>query len=136
GSPHAPRCGHGPAAGRGAARARCREAARARRQRAPRARRQAPGLGEGAHRRRPGAAGVFHLAALSRIPEEETMARALAFLIAALFTCAAHAQEWAPTKPVRIIVPIVGSTNDVLARLFAPGLQQALGQPVVVENKG
>lgn len=47
----------------------------------------------------------------------------------------AGAQEWAPTKPIRIIVPIVGSTNDVLARLVAPKLQEVLGQPVVVENK-
>ena len=30
----------------------------------------------------------------------------------------ASAQEWSPTKPVRIIVPITGSTNDVLARLI------------------
>ena len=47
----------------------------------------------------------------------------------------AHAQEWAPSKPVRIIVPIVGSTNDVLARLLAPKLSEALGQAVLVENK-
>jgi len=33
------------------------------------------------------------------------------------------------------VVPIVGSTNDVLARLIAPKLQEAIGQPVVVENK-
>ena len=42
---------------------------------------------------------------------------------------------WAPTQPVRIIVPIVGSTNDVLARLVAPKLSEAVGQPVIVENK-
>jgi tripartite-type tricarboxylate transporter receptor subunit TctC len=47
----------------------------------------------------------------------------------------AVAQEWAPTKTVRIIVPIVGSTNDVLARLIAPKLQEVFGQPFVVENK-
>ncbi len=65
--------------------------------------------------------------------------RTLAALMAALcagFGTAGWAQEWSPTKPVRIIVPIVGSTNDVLARLVAPKLQEALGQPVVVENKG
>ena len=47
----------------------------------------------------------------------------------------ACAQAWSPAKPVRIIVPIVGSTNDVLARLVAPKLQEVLGQPVIVENK-
>jgi tripartite-type tricarboxylate transporter receptor subunit TctC len=50
----------------------------------------------------------------------------------------AHAQgakDWVPTRTVRIIVPIVGSTNDALARLVAPKLQAVLGQPVIVENK-
>lgn len=59
----------------------------------------------------------------------------LTLALAAAATPALHAQEWAPSRPVRIIVPIVGSTNDVLARLVAPKLQEALGQPVVVENK-
>ncbi|MBB3639570.1 Bug family tripartite tricarboxylate transporter substrate binding protein [Variovorax atrisoli] len=45
------------------------------------------------------------------------------------------AQEWAPSKPIKIVVPIVGSTNDALARLIAPKLQEALGQPVIVDNK-
>jgi tripartite-type tricarboxylate transporter receptor subunit TctC len=59
----------------------------------------------------------------------------------ALVACAATsawaqgASDWRPSKPVRIIVPIVGSTNDVLARLIGPELQKALGQPFVVENK-
>lgn len=60
----------------------------------------------------------------------------------ALAACAATsalaqsaASDWRPSKPVRIIVPIVGSTNDVLARLIGPELQKALGQPFVVENK-
>ena len=64
--------------------------------------------------------------------------RAALFGACALLIAQAQAQtpsDWAPTKPVKIIVPIVGSTNDVLARLVAPGLQDALGQPVVVENK-
>jgi tripartite-type tricarboxylate transporter receptor subunit TctC len=57
-----------------------------------------------------------------------------ALLFAGVLNSAA-AQEWAPTKTVRIVVPIVGSTNDVLARLIAPKLQEVFGQPFVVENK-
>lgn len=59
----------------------------------------------------------------------------IAFVAAGL-ACPAVAQEWKPSKTIRIVVPIVGSTNDVLARLVAPELQKALGQSVVVENKG
>ncbi len=64
--------------------------------------------------------------------------RAIAALaLAGSSLCApAMAQEWSPSKTVRIIVPIVGGTNDVIARLVAPELQKVFGQPVVVENKG
>ena len=60
----------------------------------------------------------------------------LALAAAPAVAASAFAQaEWSPTRPVRIIVPIVGSTNDVVARLVAPKLSEAIGQPVIVENK-
>ena len=64
------------------------------------------------------------------------MKRFGAFAIGVALSISALAQEWTPTKTVRIVVPIVGSTNDVLARLVAPELSKAIGQPVIVENKG
>lgn len=60
---------------------------------------------------------------------------AVTVILGTICGSAALAQEWTPTKPVRIIVPIIGSTNDVLARLIAPKLQEAFGQPFTVENK-
>jgi tripartite-type tricarboxylate transporter receptor subunit TctC len=71
---------------------------------------------------------------MSKFPGRRALL-ALAVAASAL-TLPATAQEWAPTKTVRIIVPIVGSTNDVIARLVAPELQKALGVAVIVENKG
>jgi tripartite-type tricarboxylate transporter receptor subunit TctC len=59
----------------------------------------------------------------------------LSALLCVGVSSSAIAQEWAPTKTVRIVVPIVGSTNDVLARLIAPKLQEVFGQPFIVENK-
>jgi tripartite-type tricarboxylate transporter receptor subunit TctC len=57
---------------------------------------------------------------------------ALAFLAAVPL---AHAQAW-PTKPVKIIVPFpAGGPTDVLTRVLGEKLSQALGQPVVVENR-
>ena len=48
---------------------------------------------------------------------------------------AAGAQDW-PTRPLHLIVPYAaGGPVDLSARLLAPALQQALGQPVLVENK-
>jgi tripartite-type tricarboxylate transporter receptor subunit TctC len=58
----------------------------------------------------------------------------LAIFGLALVPADAPAQSF--TKPVRIIVPFApGGTSDILARLIGPKLQDAIGQPVVVENK-
>ncbi len=47
----------------------------------------------------------------------------------------AQAQPW-PSKPIKIIVGFApGGTTDVMARVMAQSLGEALGQSVVVENK-
>ncbi len=52
-----------------------------------------------------------------------------------LLATAAGAQSY-PTKPVRIVAPFPpGGVADVLARAIQPGLQEALGQQVVIDNK-
>ncbi len=52
-----------------------------------------------------------------------------------LLATAAGAQSY-PTKPVRIVAPFPpGGVADVLARAIQPGLQEALGQHVVIDNK-
>jgi tripartite-type tricarboxylate transporter receptor subunit TctC len=47
-----------------------------------------------------------------------------------------NAQSW-PAKPIRLIVNFpAGGTTDLMARAFAPKLAEALGQPVVIDNRG
>jgi len=58
-----------------------------------------------------------------------------AVVLTALATAPASAQTF-PTHPLRLIVPFpAGGSNDVMARLIAPHLEQSLGQPVIVDNR-
>jgi len=64
---------------------------------------------------------------------KSSILRCLATL-AVLATAQAHA-AW-PERPVRIVVPYPpGGNVDVAARIIAPGLQAAFGQPFIIDNK-
>jgi tripartite-type tricarboxylate transporter receptor subunit TctC len=55
-------------------------------------------------------------------------------VLAVLVSTPAHAEY--PERPIRLIVPqAAGSATDTLARLLGPELADALGQPVVVDNR-
>ena len=60
--------------------------------------------------------------------------RGLCLSLAAALPAAAHA-DW-PDHPIHLVVPFPpGSSPDILARTISEPLSQALGQPIVVDNK-
>jgi tripartite-type tricarboxylate transporter receptor subunit TctC len=58
-------------------------------------------------------------------------------LVAALLSAgSAAAQDW-PSRPVTLIVPFpAGGGVDVIGRIVAEKLSAALGQQVIVDNRG
>jgi tripartite-type tricarboxylate transporter receptor subunit TctC len=57
-------------------------------------------------------------------------------LVAALATHAGWSQTY-PSKPVRLIVPWPpGGGADVLSRMLSPKLSEALGQQIIIDNRG
>jgi tripartite-type tricarboxylate transporter receptor subunit TctC len=62
------------------------------------------------------------------------MGRLVYGLVFAALCWPAHAQF--PAKPIRVIVPFpAGSATDTVGRVLAASVSQAVGQPVVVENR-
>jgi tripartite-type tricarboxylate transporter receptor subunit TctC len=64
-----------------------------------------------------------------------TVVALIAVLAVPFATASARAQDW-PTRPVRILAPFTaGGTADILGRLVAQKVSDALGQNFVVENR-
>lgn len=63
--------------------------------------------------------------------------RLLAAVVLALAVPALHAQAAYPTGPIRVVVPYpAGSGVDGVARTVIARMAPALGQPIVIENRG
>ncbi|KAA2236625.1 Bug family tripartite tricarboxylate transporter substrate binding protein [Salinarimonas soli] len=70
-------------------------------------------------------------------PAMRRLAAALAGAAALLAGTLAHAADAYPTRPVRMVVPFPpGGTTDIFARQIGDRLSRALGQNVVIENRG
>ena len=69
------------------------------------------------------------------VPAMRILALVLTFLF---FAAPARAEEaWTPNRPIKLIVTYApGGSADVLARLLQTPMSQALGVPIVVENRG
>ncbi|OGA22855.1 MAG: hypothetical protein A3I02_00245 [Betaproteobacteria bacterium RIFCSPLOWO2_02_FULL_67_26] len=53
-----------------------------------------------------------------------------------VLACAGPAHAQYPVRPLRLIVPFAaGSVNDLVARVLAPPMSEALGQPIVIDNR-
>src|SRR5262245_38135398 len=62
-------------------------------------------------------------------------ALACAALLAAAGPAPACAQNW-PDKPIKLVISFApGGVHDTLARVLQPKLTEALGQPIVIENR-
>jgi tripartite-type tricarboxylate transporter receptor subunit TctC len=65
-----------------------------------------------------------------------TLILAVAAAFAVLMQGGTAAAEWAPSKPIRFVVPYAaGGGADIIARRLADKVKLSLGQPFVIENR-
>jgi tripartite-type tricarboxylate transporter receptor subunit TctC len=80
---------------------------------------------------------------METLPKASPRRRAVAAALAAVALTAilppwgaAHANPSWPSQPIRLVVPFPpGGSVDTVARTLGQALQDALGQPVIIENK-
>jgi len=59
-----------------------------------------------------------------------------ALMLFCVMSMAASAADTYPSRPIQFIIPYPpGGASDVIARILAPKMSAALGQPVVVQNR-
>ena len=69
-----------------------------------------------------------------KLPRRKFLQFAGAAAVAPAFSRVATAQTY-PSRPITMIVPFApGGSTDVLGRVLAERMKDALGQPVIIEN--
>ena len=64
------------------------------------------------------------------------ISRIIAFVVVALASLGAHAQEYPGARPIRVITPYgVGGASDIVVRSAVDEMSKQLGQAMVVENR-
>ena len=66
-----------------------------------------------------------------------SQAAAVAALVIAVQSVPPAAAQTYPDRPIRLVIPFAaGGPNDLIGRPLAEKMSEALGQPIVIENKG
>lgn len=72
----------------------------------------------------------------SLLPRVPSVRRTLLLALTLVPLLPATAQDW-PARPITVVVPFpAGGGTDVVVRALQPALQKALGQPLVIDNRG
>jgi tripartite-type tricarboxylate transporter receptor subunit TctC len=73
----------------------------------------------------------------ARVPARLVRSAVVALAGALTLVQPALANDWTPNRPIKLIIPSTpGGGADITGRLLGEQLSAALGQPVVIDNKG